>query len=465
MAVRTAQLRGSGIRPAVPGPKGSPLLGSALELKNDMLGTVHRAMLRYGDVVRCTVGPGGRFQEEAFGVFHPDHIQQVLTSKTSGYVKDDGVYGELRHLLGDGLLTSEGEEWKRQKRMIQPIFTHRRVASYVPMMAAETRDAVERWGSLTDSGATVELNDEMARLTLSVVGRALFGAGVDNAVPVIRRTVPFLSERAIQRAIFPLALPETWPTPANRKALKYQQALYDVVDDLIAARRAEPAEGEDLLGLLLQATDPENGRGLDDKEVRDQVLIFLLAGHETTATSLTFTLHLLGQNQQIQSYLHTEVDRVLQGRTEPTLKDVMALRYTTMVIKEAMRLYPAAYGIPRFCKNGDTIGGYDIPAGTSVFCSTWATHRHPDFWEDPERFDPERFTPEREKARPRYAYFPFGGGPRACIGQYFSMLEAVVVTALLIQSFKVTTPQGPVKLFTGITLRPEGAVPATVERR
>ncbi len=465
MAVKTEELQESGARRTAPGPKGSPLLGSALDLKNDMLGTVHRAMLEYGDVVRFTVGPGGKFQEEAFGVFHPDHIQQVLTSKTAGYVKDDGVYSELRHLLGDGLLTSEGDEWKRQKRMIQPIFTHRRVASYVPMMAAETREAVERWGGYADSGTTVDLNDEMARLTLSVVGTALFGADVESAVPVIRETVPFLSERAIQRAIFPLTLPETWPTPANRRALRYQQALYNVVDDLIAARRAQPAEGEDLLGLLLQATDPENGRGLDDKEVRDQVLIFLLAGHETTATSLTFTLHLLGQNPEIQSYLHTEVDRVLQGRTEPTLEDVMALRYTTMVIKEAMRLYPAAYGIPRFCTNGDTIGGYDIPAGKSVFCSTWATHRHPGFWEDPEKFDPERFTPDREKARPRYAYFPFGGGPRACIGQYFSMLEAAVVTALLMQNFKVTTPQGPVKLFTGITLRPQGAVPASVERR
>ncbi|HEX2178710.1 MAG TPA: cytochrome P450, partial [Actinomycetota bacterium] len=447
------------------GPKGSPLLGSALSLKNDMLGTVHRAMLEYGDVVRFTVGPPGRFQEQAFGVFHPDYIQHVLAGGAGRYEKNDGVYIELRHLLGDGLLTSEGEEWKRQKRMIQPIFTHRRVASYVPMMAEETAATVERWASKASSGEEVDLNDEMARVTLSVVGRALFGADVAGAIPVIRRAVPYLSERAIQRAIFPLAIPEDWPTPGNRKALRYQQGLYDVVDKLIAARRANPAEGEDLLGLLIKATDPENGQRLDDREVRDQVLIFLLAGHETTATSLTFTLHLLGQNPEIQGHLHTEVDRVLEGRREPALEDVQALRYTTMVIKEAMRLYPAAYGIPRYCKSGDTIGGYDIPAGHTVFCSTWATHRHPGFWDDPERFDPERFTPEREKARPRYAYFPFGGGPRACIGQYFSMLQAVVVTAMLMQRYRVTTPDRPVKLFTGITLRPADRVPARIERR
>ena len=465
MATATAESTEAVDRRLDPGPKGLPILGSALDLKNDMLGTAYRAMLEYGDVVRFTVGPPGRFQEEAFGVFHPDHIQRVLAGSADRYIKNDGVYIELRGLLGDGLLTSEGDDWKRQKRMIQPIFTHRRVAGYVPMMAAETAVAVARWAEYASSGKALDLNDEMARLTLAVVGKALFGADVDGAVPVIRRSVPFLSERAIQRALIPFHVPEGWPTPANRKAARYQKALYDVVDELIAARRADPAEGEDLLGLLLQATDPENGSGLDDEEVRDQVLIFLLAGHETTATSLTFTLHLLGRHPEVQSHVHTEVDRVIQGRTDPTLDDVKALRYTTMVIKEAMRLYPAAYGIPRYCVTGDTIGGYDIPAGKTVFCSTWATHRHPALWDDPERFDPERFLPEKEKARPRYAYFPFGGGPRACIGQYFSMLEAAVVTAMLMQSYRVTTPDEPVKLFTGITLRPQGAVPAKIERR
>ncbi|HEX2053156.1 MAG TPA: cytochrome P450, partial [Actinomycetota bacterium] len=199
--------------------------------------------------------------------------------------------------------------------------------------------------------------------------------------------------------------------------------------------------------------------------VRDQVLIFLLAGHETTATSLTFTLHLLGRHPEVQANVHTEVDRILEGRTEPTLQDIVNLRYTTMVIKEAMRLYPAAYAMGRYCVTGDNIGGYDIPAGTTVLASTWATHRHPEFWDNPEEFNPERFTPDRERARTRYAYFPFGGGPRACIGQYFSMLEAVAVTAMVMQAYRVTTPEGPVKLFTGITLRPEGAVPATVESR
>ena len=448
-----------------PGPPGSFGLGSALDFRKDLLGTTHRAMLQYGDVVRFTVGHPGRLQQQMFGVFRPDHIQHVLAGASANYIKNDAAYNELRSLLGDGLLTSEGEEWKRQKRMIQPIFTHKRVASYVPMMSSEAARTAARWAERADAGDPVDLNDEMARVTLAVVGKALFGSQVGGAVSVIRHTVPFLSERAIARALNPLALPGTWPTPANRRAARFQTALYDVVDDLISSRRARPADDEDLLGLLLRATDPESGERLDDREVRDQVLIFLLAGHETTATSLTFALHLLGRHPDVQANVHTEIDRVLEGRTQPALEDVLALRYTTMVIKEAMRLYPAAYAISRYCVNDDTIGGYHIPAGSPVFCSPWATHRHPDLWEEPEEFNPERFTPDREKARPRYAYFPFGGGPRACIGQYFSMLEAVVVVAMLLQQYRIATPPGPVKLFTGITLRPQGAVPATIERR
>ena len=464
MGVGTAELERMEETRVAPGPKGSPLLGSALDFKNDVLNTLHRAMLEHGDIVRFTFGPPGRYQEQVFAVFSPEHIHRVLAGGSGRYIKNDPVYVEIRNILGDGLLTSEGEEWKRQKRMIQPIFTHKRVASYVPMMAAEAASTVERWAP-NSKDSTVDLNDEMARLTLAVVGKVLFGADVESAVPVIRRAVPYLSERAIHRALLPFAVPDSWPTPNNRKAHRYQSEMYAVVDELIAGRRAQDDPGDDLLGLLLKATDPENGSGLDDKEVRDQVLIFLLAGHETTATSLTFTMWLLGHHPEIQANVHTEVDRILQGRTAPTLEDLMALRYTTMVIKEAMRLYPAAYAMGRYCITGDNIGGYDIPPGTTVLTSTWATHRHPGLWDDPLKFDPERFTPEAEKERPRYAYFPFGGGPRACIGQYFSMLEAVAVVALLMQSYRVTTTDEPVKLFTGITLRPEGAVPATIERR
>ncbi len=447
----------------VPGPKGLPILGPALDMKRDLIGTMHSSMLRFGDVVRFTMGPKGKFQVNAFGVFHPDYVQHFLASNADNYEKSDPVYYELRVLLGDGLLTADGDEWKRQKRMIQPIFTHKRVASYVPMIVEEAEDAVRRWGEAARRGEGVDLNADMARITMQVVGRALFGADVESAVPAVRRAVPFLSERAIQRGLSPFTVPAHWPTPGNRKAVRYQGSMYDVVDELVTARRANPVEAEDLLGLLLNARDPETGEGLSDKEVRDQVLVFLLAGHETTSTSLAFTFHLLGHHPEIQEKVQEEIDRVWGDG--PTLETVRELRYTTMAIKEAMRLYPAAHGMGRIAKKDDEIGGYRIPAGSPVFASTWATHRHPAFWDEPERYDPERFTPEAEKARHRYAYFPFGGGPRACIGQHFSMMEAALLVGALLRNFKVTTSSDPVKLLAGITLRPAGTMPASITSR
>ncbi len=439
-------------------------MGSALDFLRDFLGTAYKAMLEYGDVVRFVAGPPG-LRSTIYSVFHPEGVQRVLAGASERYGKaGDPIFEELRWLLGDGLLTSEGERWRRQKRLIQPLFTHKRVASYVPVMADEAAALTRRWSEAVDRGEPVDLHAEMSRITLRVVGRALFGSDVDEAIPTLKATIPLLSERAIRRGISPIRIPPTWPTPANRRASLAQRQNYEIVEDLIARRRAAPTDNGDLVTLLLEAQDPEGGHGLDDTEVRDQALIFLLAGHETTATALTFTLHLLGQHPEIQSRVHDEVDRVLGGRI-PTLDDVSALGYTTMAIKEAMRLYPSVYATGRVTSEADVIDGYEIAAGCTVFVSPWVTHRHPALWEEPERFDPERFDPQREAARHRYAYFPFGGGPRACIGAYFSMLEAVVVTATVMQSYVLTSRPGPVPLFTGITLRPNAEVPCDLAPR
>jgi cytochrome P450 len=446
-----------------PGPRGLPLIGSAIEMKRDLLGFMHEGMLEYGDVVRVSAGPPP-VRMIAFGVFHPDGVQHVLASNADNYFKGDDVYEEVRNLLGNGLLTSEGDTWKRQKRLVQPLFTHKQVASYVPMIAAEALDLSDRWGRSAAAGETVDLHAEMTRVTLRVVGRAVFGTDVDHMTSVFKDSVPYLSRRAFERGINPVAPPEDWPLPANKRAKRYKDSIYQVVNDLIADRRRQPTEGDDLVNLLLRAQDPDGGVGLSDDEVRDQALIFLMAGHETTATALTFTFHLLGFHPEAQRLAHDEVAAVL-GAGDLDLDAVKALTYTTMVVKEAMRLYPSAHAIPRSAQADDAIGGYRIPAGSPVITSPWVTHRHPVFWDEPERFEPDRFTPEHEKARHRYAYFPFGGGPRACIGQYFSMLEAVIVTAVLLKAFDVTTDDRRVKLFTGITLRPEGAMPAHLTPR
>lgn len=445
-----------------PGPPGLPLVGSAPDLLKDILGTSLRGMHDYGNVVRYLAGPPGRFRVTAYGICHPDDVQHVLAAGANRYAKQDSAYIQLRALVGNGLLTSEGETWKRQKRLVQPLFTHNRVNGYAAMMAQEAAELIERWESMRRKDATVDLHSEMTRFSLRVVCRALFGTEVEHIIPVLRDNVPYLSRRAFRRSLAPIPIPAHWPTPGNKHARQAQAQVRGIVDEMISDRRMRPAGNDDLLSLLLRAQDPEGGTALSDEEVRDQALIFLLAGHETTATSLTFTFHLLGRHPDVQRKVRKEVLDLLAGGS-PDLEDVKGLSYTTMAIKEAMRLYPAAHSIPRLVIETDRLGGYEIPAGSVAVLSPWVTHRHPEFWEDPDRYDPERFTPAREKTRHRYAYFPFGGGPRACIGQYFSMLEAVIVTAMLVRAYELTSPEGPVKLFTGITLRPKQAMPCRID--
>jgi cytochrome P450 len=292
-------------------------------------------------------------------------------------------------------------------------------------------------------------------VTLRIVGGLLFGADVERAVPVVAHAFPVLGEYARLRSYSPAPFPRSWPLPANRRAMRARDAVYGTCDEMIAARRAAGATGGDLMSLLIAARD--GGEALDDEEIRDQVLIFLLAGHDTTAIALTFALHLLGHHPEAQARVRSEVEEVAGERT-PGSADVPQLAYTTMVLKEAMRLYPPAWATGRRVAAGDEVGGYAIPPGSDVMVSPWVTHRHPEFWEAPERFDPERFTPEAEAARHRHAYFPFGAGPRACIGQYFSMLEAAILLAVIVRDHELESLGDRVPLAPRITLHPAAPV-------
>jgi cytochrome P450 len=449
---------------APPHPRANPVLGSALDLRKSQIRTYERVMREHGDVVKLVVGPPGvRF--DLYCVFHPDGVKAVLAGSREGYSKGNRFYQQIAQSFGWGLLTSEGELWRRQRRLVQPLFTRRQIAAYAELMAEEAAPVAGRWDRATRNGGSVDANAEMVGLALRVVGRAIFGDDVARAGAVLDSAFPVLNRHTFRRAMSPLAPPASWPTPDNRRAARARRALYEVVDELIAHRQRAGADGEDLLSRLLLARDPDTGEAMDLQQVRDEALIFLLAGHETTSTALTFTLHLLGRHPSEQQLVLDELDTVLDGRP-PTLDDAPALERTAMAIKEAMRLYPPAYALGRLSVTENEVGGYSIPAGAYVVVSQFATHRHPQFWDDAEAFDPARFTPEREGARHSHAYFPFGGGPRACIGSHFAMLEATMAVALLLQRFRISSDQEDVPLDTeGITLRPKGAVPIQLAAR
>lgn len=447
-----------------PGPSGWPIIGPLLDLRRDVLGTMYKAMLRYGDVVRFAGGPPGRFRIEIYGLFHPDAVQDVRTSGDDVYSKDDPSSVEIRAVLGDGLLTSVGDVWRRQRRIADPLFTSDRVSAFFPIIASEAEQVVADWRGAADNGSAVDLHASSTRVARRFIGRAVLGADAERLIPIFSERLPYLSGRAFARGASPLRIPATWPTPGNRKAARAKKELQAAVEDAVARRRREPTGGDDLVSQLVRAPDPEGGPGFDDREIRDQVLVFLLAGGEQPATSIAFVLHLLGHHPDAQRRAHEEIDAVV-GDRPLTPGDVESLPYTAMAVKEAMRLYPPAYGLPRQVERDQYHGGYSVPAGVRAVLSPWVTHRHPGFWDDPERFDPDRFTAEQEAGRHPFAYFAFGGGPHRCLGAHLAMLETMVATVTVLQAYRVITRPAAVPLFTGLPLRPDAAMPAQVIRR
>ena len=435
-------------------------MGFALELQRDQLGTYERLM-SYGDVVRVPIGlPGLRFEMHC--VFHPDGVQRVLGGWRTGYLKRDRFYRQLAHSFGWGLVTSEGERWERQRRLIQPLFTQKSVASYAELMAEEAAATAASW-SRTPASDALDAHAAMVRLTLRVVGRAIFGEDMLTAERVINSAYPELTRHTARRVLAIAAPPANWPTPANRRLARAQRELHALFDVLIEQRRQADAPGDDLLSLLVDARDAD-GTGMDTQQIRDEAVVFLFAGHETTALALTFALQLLGTHQGEQERVRDEIDRVLGDRM-PTNADVRELGATARAIKEAMRLYPPTFALARAAESDDEIRGCRIPRGSLVLVCQWATHRHPDFWEDPGTFSPDRFLPEREASRHRHAYFPFGAGPRSCIGYHFAMQEAVIALAVLLRRFRVRAELASVPLECRLTLRPDGPVPIRVEPR
>jgi cytochrome P450 len=388
-----------------------------------------------------------------FQISDPELAHQVLVTHADKFHKDDIMNRALRPITGNGLLLSEGEFWRKQRKLAQPAFHHKRIESYAAAMVEETERAIAAWQ--TDQPFDVLF--EMTQLALKIVTRTLFSADMGDSAARISPLVTVLLEAANNRISMFTTLHDLLLRMNNRRERAALREIDALLGRIIAERRAEGVDRGDLLSMLLAATDDE-GNGMSDQQLRDEVITIFLAGHETTAVTLAWAWALLGQNPEAETKLWAELDSVLGGRA-PTLADLPNLPYTEMVIKESMRLYPPAGGVPRMALTDVPLGDYIIPKGSNVFISTYAMHRDPHYFPEPERFLPERFSPEREAAIPRYAYLPFGGGPRICIGNSFAMLEARLLLATIAQRFKLALvrdhPIVPEQLF---TIRPKYGV-------
>ena len=402
---------------------------------------------RFGDVVHFRLG-ARRF----YLLSHPDAVREVLVTRHRDFIKSLALQ-RARALLGEGLLTSEGETHLRQRRLAQPAFHRDRVAAMAETMVDFARQTSERWRA----GAQVDAGTEMNRMTLAIAGRTLLGADVEGEADVLRRALTD-ALALFDRLHNPVgALLDRLPVPGTLRMRRARARLDETIHRAIRQRRAAGEAGDDLLGMLLAARDEEgDGGGMSDVQLRDELLTLFLAGHETTANALAWTWHLLASQPAAESRLHEEVDRVLGGRL-PTAADFPALRWTRAVLAESMRVRPPAWAIGREPLREVEIGGYRIPAGTIVLLSPWVTQRDARWWPEPEAFRPERWTEEMEAGLPRFAYFPFGGGPRKCIGEGFAWMEGVLALATLASRWRLRpVPGARVRGEARITLRPVG---------
>lgn len=434
-----------------PGPKGVPLLGSFPEFRRDPLAFCRRVARDYGDIAFFRTGPLRCVQ-----INRPEWIQLLLTKEAPRMHKALD-FKQLEAMLGKGLVTSEGEAWRRERRLIQPAFHADRIRVYESAMVERAQAMLEAWRD----GQELELSGAMSRVTLQIVGRTLFGCDVDDEARAMAESITAFMDAFERLLTSRLPVPLAWPLPRNRGAHRAVRQLDDVVRKIVAVRRAA-GPGEDLLWWLLEAKDEQGA--LDERQLRDELVTFLLAGHETTSLALSWTLLLLSQNPAVEERLVDELQRVLGSRA-PNGDDVPKLEFTRQVIEEGLRVRPPVWGIGREALEDIELDGYVIEKGTQIFLTQWVTHHDPRFFPDPERFDPDRWTPERRESIPPCASFPFGAGARKCIGAHFAMLEATLLLASIVQRFHVEALPGAIELQPAVTLRPKHGIRARLSAR
>jgi cytochrome P450 len=431
-------------------------MGVMGDFNRDQLGFIERTRDEYGDIVwmRFLYVP-------ALFLYHPDDVEYVLVTNPKNFIKSMSLRSNFfQRLVGNGLLTSQGEEWKRARRLSQPAFHRERVASYGQVMV----DYTERLTSGWKEGEHRDTHRDMMRLTLEIVVQCLFSADVSTDVDEVGATLKELVKPFAAQATLGWILNNRLPTPAHLRFHRLARKIDNVVYRIISERRATAEDKGDLLSMLLAARD-EDGSQMNDRQLRDEVMTLFLAGHETTALTLAWTWYLLGTNPEAEKKFHAELDEALDGRA-PSAADLPRLKFTEQIAKESMRLYPPAFGLGREAINDCEIGGYRVPAGTQVFMFQWATQRDPRFYDEPNSFRPERWTEDFIEQLPKYAYFPFGGGPRACIGASFAMMEIILCLAAIGQKFRLEIDcDHPVSIFPAMSLRPKNGIKIIVKRR
>lgn len=414
-----------------PSPPKLPILGNILNLAGGDALQKHLDLYEeYGDITFLQLGP-----LPAFLLANPEHVHHVLVKNQKNYIKGRG-YDGLRLILGQGLITSDGELWRTQRRLMQPKFTPKATVQFNDLMVEIIQQMLDRWQPIADNKGTLQVDEEMIRLTMSIISKAVFGLNLDEELQevgqALRNAFSFIPGRSLQ----PVSIPLSVPIPSHRQFKDDMAMINQFLDERIALAR-ESGDEDTLLGLLLAAQDEETGLQMDEQQLRDEVITIFFAGFETTARSLTWGWYLLSQHSDVMAKLTAESDEKLQGRA-PTIADLYNLTYTRMVVDETLRIYPPTALLARQNIEDDVIGGYHVPAGSLVTLIPYLIHRHPTIWENPERFDPERFTPEAVEARPKYAYIPFASGPRVCIGNNFALLEMTLAFAMVVARYQLT---------------------------
>jgi cytochrome P450 len=440
----------------VPGPKGRFLLGSLVEVSGDWLGFYNKCAEEYGDVVRIHLA-----HVPVYLLAHPRDIETVLATNAGNFTKS-ADYRALARVLGKGLLTSEGDFWKRQRSLIQPAFHRQNILAYAAVMTKAAGRMLDSWQEKCERN----IHQDLMRVTLEIVAQCLFGAEVADAAERVGKAMEVVTERFITNASLAMLFRFDIPVLFARGEWRAIRELNEIIGSIIRKRSSSDQPREDLLDMLLRARDAD-GNPMSAGQVRDEAMTLFLAGHETTAIALSWACYLVAQDPYVEVKLTEELKAVLGGRI-PTPEDLPRLRYTEMVLKEAMRLYPAVWGIGRRALQDCELGGYRVPAGSNIFILQWRTQRDPRFFPDPERFDPERWRedPVRSGKIPRFAYFPFGAGPRVCVGASFAMMEATLLLAMIQQRFHLEIVAGhPIELFASVTLRPKHGIRVIPECR